>query len=243
MAAKIYVGTSGWNYPEWRDTFYAGVPRKDWLRCNAQHFSAVEINATFYGSQRPETLRKWRDQVPRDFRFTMKGNRFLTHTKRLREPLEPITRERDTARALGQRLAAVVWQLPGNFQRNDDRLEMFLETLGRWRRVRHVLEFRHASWFEPKVAERLTTHRVASCISDAADWPLWDAVTTDLVYVRLHGHSRTYASAYARRALQDWARRVQAWQRQGREVHVYFDNTAQGHAPADAAALKALLRD
>lgn len=241
MAAKVYIGTSGWNYPEWRDTFYAQVPRKDWLRHNANQFNGVEINATFYGAQRAETLRKWRDQVPRGFRFTMKGNRYLTHTKRLREPVEPIARERNTARALGAWLAAVVWQLPGNFQRDDERLEGFLKALGRWRRVRHVLEFRHRSWFEPVVADRLAAHRVANCISDAADWPRWDAVTTDLVYVRLHGHSRTYASRYAKPSLRRWAERLRSWQNEGRDVHVYFDNTADGHAPADARALAGLL--
>lgn len=243
MATNIYIGTSGWNYPEWRDTFYADVPRKDWLQYNASRFNGVEINATFYGSQRADTLRKWRDQVPRGFRFTMKGNRYLTHTKRLREPVEPITRERDTARALGDRLAAVVWQLPGNFQRDDERLESFLKAVSRWRRVRHVLEFRHRSWFVPEVADRLAAHRVANCISDAADWPLWDAVTTDLVYVRLHGHSRTYASRYAKRSLRRWADRIRAWQNERRQVHVYFDNTADGHAPADADTLIGLVSD
>lgn len=241
MAASAYVGTSGWNYPEWRASFYTGVPRKDWLRHNAAHFSAVEINATFYGSQRPETLRAWRDQVPREFRFTMKGNRYLTHTKRLLDPREPVCRERDNARALGTRLAAVVWQLPGNFRRDDERLENFLKALHHWRRVRHVIEFRHRSWFDSQVIERLSRHRVAVCLSDAADWPMWDALSTDFVYVRLHGHSRTYASGYAKRSLACWAGRVRQWLGERREVHVYFDNTADGHAPADAQTLLQML--
>lgn len=241
MTATAYIGTSGWNYKEWRDGFYAGVARKNWLRHIASQFSAVEINATFYGSQRPQTLRDWRDQVPREFRFSMKGNRYLTHTKRLLDPQEPVSRERERARALGRRLAAVVWQLPGNFKRDDQRLETFARALGHWRRTRHVVEFRHPSWFHPSVAHCLEAHDVAVCISDAADWPLWDAVTTDLVYVRLHGHTRTYESGYAKRTLQRWARRIDQWLAENREVHVYFDNTAHGHAPADAAVLQQLL--
>lgn len=241
MAAKAYIGTSGWNYPEWRDSFYADVARKDWLRHNAARFTGVEINATFYGSQRPETLRRWREQVPGAFRFTMKGNRFLTHTKRLREPEEPIRRERDRAGALGARLAVVVWQLPANFRRNDERLQGFLKALRLWRKVRHALEFRHRSWFDAAIAHQLTEHRIAACMSDSADWPLWDAVTTDLVYVRLHGHSRTYASSYSRRSLGKWAQRSRQWLREGRDVHIYFDNTADGHAPANAATLLEML--
>lgn len=241
MSARVYAGTSGWNYPEWRDSFYQGVPRKNWLRHNARNFPAVEINATFYGSQRPETFRRWRDQVSPGFRFTMKGNRFLTHTKRLLDPEEPVRRERENTQVLGVYLAAVVWQLPGNLRRDNERLEKFLKALRHWRRVRHVLEFRHPSWFENDICDRLQRHRVAVCMSDAADWPMWDAVSTDLVYVRLHGHTRTYASGYAKRSLQHWAQRARQWLREGRDVHFYFDNTANGHAPADAAALLRIL--
>lgn len=243
MAATLFIGTSGWNYPEWRDTFYAQVPRKNWLRFNASRFDAVEINATFYGSQRPETFRNWRDQVPPRFRFTMKGNRYLTHTKRLLEPDAAVRRERDHARALGDRLAAVVWQLPANLHCDEQRLAGLLRALGHWRRVRHVIEFRHRSWFRPQVARALCEHRVAVCISDAADWPMWDQVTTDLVYVRLHGHTRTYASRYARRSLTGWAERIERWLAEQRQVHVYFDNSADGHAPADALRLRALLAE
>ncbi len=243
MVASAYVGTSGWNYPEWRDSIYRDVSRKDWLRVNASHFRSVEINATFYGSQRPETFRKWLQQVPDDFRFTMKGNRYLTHNKRLLDPREPVCRERDRSRCLGANLAAVVWQLPANFRRHDERLENFLKALRHWRRVRHVIEFRHCSWFDDTVCECLHRYRVAVCLSDAADWPIWDAVSTDLVYVRLHGHSRTYASGYAKRSLRRWAQRARQWLRESRDVHFYFDNTAEGHAPADATSLLQMLEE
>jgi uncharacterized protein YecE (DUF72 family) len=104
------------------------------------------------------------------------------------------------------------------------------------------MEFRHPSWFTDEVANCLRAHRIAACQSDAADWPLWDVVTTDLIYVRLHGHEATYASAYPESELRAWARKIRRWQREGRDVHVYFDNDAWGHAPRNAQRLLALLR-
>jgi uncharacterized protein YecE (DUF72 family) len=238
---KAYIGTSGWNYPGWRDGFYAGVPRRDWLHHAATRFTGLEINATFYGSQRRSTFERWAAQTPPGFRFAMKGNRYLTHNRKLSEPAEPLWRERDGALGLGDKLAAVVWQLPGNFHCNLERLEAFGEALGLWPEARHVLEFRHRSWFVEPVAECLARFRVAVCMSDAADWPLWDRITTDLVYVRLHGHTRTYASRYSSRSLQRWAQRLRQWLAEGRDVHVYFDNDAEGAAPDDARRLLELL--
>jgi uncharacterized protein YecE (DUF72 family) len=108
--------------------------------------------------------------------------------------------------------------------------------------VRHAIEFRHESWFDAEVAALLAEHRIAVCQSDAADWPVWNAVTTDLVYVRLHGHLATYASAYSEAELRAWARRIGRWLRERRDVHVYFDNDAFAHAPRNATRLIALLQ-
>lgn len=239
--ARAYIGTSGWNYPAWRDAFYRGVPQKRWLPFCAEHFHAVEVNATFYRLQRRETFARWRAETPPHFRFAIKGNRYLTHNRKLIEPLPSIRLERDRAAGLGDKLAAVLWQLPANFHRDLGRLERFVRALRCWRKVRHAVEFRHPSWFDDEVAACLRAHGVAACQSDAADWPLWDAVTADLVYVRLHGHTITYASGYSDRDLSAWARRIRHWLRDGRDVHVYFDNDAFGRAPLDALRLMALL--
>ncbi len=241
-AGRAYIGTSGWNYEAWARSFYRGQPKSQWLRLCAQCFSALEVNATFHRLQQRQTFRRWRDQTPAGFRFAIKANRYLTHSKKLVEPLAAVVRERERASALGDKLAVVLWQLPHNVHRNLERLEAFARALGRWRSVRHAIEFRHPSWFDPEVAACLQRHRIAVCQSDAADWPMWDAVTADLVYVRLHGHSATYASAYGEAALRRWAGRVRRWQREGREVHVYFDNDALGHAPRNALRLIELLR-
>ncbi len=235
--ARAWIGTSGWNYEHWAEPFYGGRPRKDWLRYCAARFSAIEVNATFYRLQTRETFRRWRDETPRDFRFAIKANRYLTHNKKLADPLSAIGVERERASAMGDKLAAVLWQLPHNFYRDMERLEGFARALRRWRSVRHAIEFRHASWFSDEVADCLARQRLAVCQSDAADWPLWDAVTTDLVYVRLHGHAATYASGYSAEQLRAWAAKLRRWLREGRDVHVYFDNDAFARAPADALRL------
>lgn len=237
MAGRVYIGTSGWNYDSWKGAFYGATPKKDWLHFCAERFNAIEVNATFYRLQSRETFRRWRDETPPGFRFTIKGNRFLTHNKKLADPLPAIRLERDRAACLGDKLAAVVWQLPHNFHKHLDRLEGFARGLKRWHRPRHAIEFRHESWFDAEVADCLRTYRIAVCQSDAADWPLWDAVTTDMVYVRLHGHTLTYASGYSDTQLKDWAVKIRRWRRKGYEVHVYFDNDAFGYAPFDALRL------
>lgn len=236
-----FIGTSGCNYENWRDGFYAGCPKREWLAHCAAHFSGIEVNATFYRLQTAQTFGRWRAETPAGFRFAIKANRYLTHNKKLADPLPSIALERNRARGLGAKLAAVVWQLPHNFQRNLARLETFARALHSWRATRHAVEFRHPSWFEDEVAACLRDHGIAACQSDAADWPMWEAVTTDLVYVRLHGRPVTYASAYSHAELRAWAERVRRWLREGRDVHVYFDNDAFGYAPRDALRLIDLL--
>jgi len=201
----------------------------------------VEINASFYGSLRPGTLERWRQETPPGFRFTLKANRYLTHITRLHFPPEALERQRSLALTLGDALAAVVWQMPAGLHLDLPRLQDFAAMLCTWPETRHALEFRHPSWFTPETAACLSENGLAVCQSDAADWPLWDAVTTDLVYIRLHGHERTYASAYSQASLETWDRRIERWLAEGRQVHVYFDNTDAGHAPRDAIRLRALL--
>ncbi|MCX7892665.1 MAG: DUF72 domain-containing protein [Burkholderiales bacterium] len=239
---RALVGTSGWSYEGWRAGLYAGVPRARWLAHYASLFDSVEVNASFYHSLAPSTYAAWREQTPPGFRFAVKGSRYVTHVRKLHDPAEPVARQRAAASRLGDKLFAVLWQLPAGLHRHDDLLAGFVAALAAWRGPRHAIEFRHASWFAPEVAELLARGRVASVISDAADWPRWDEVTTDLAYVRLHGHDATYWSAYSDAALAGWAARIRRWLAEGRDVAVYFDNTDAGHAPRDAARLAAMLR-
>jgi uncharacterized protein YecE (DUF72 family) len=242
MPGKAYIGTSGWNYKSWRDDFYAETPQKRWLRFCAERFTGIEVNGTFYRLQEKSTFKKWRDETPDNFPFAIKGHRYVTHNKKLLDVEEPVIRCRESASPLGKRLAAVVWQLPAFLKKDAERLEKFLKTLRHWKSTRHAIEFRHKSWFDDEVAECLRKYAVAVCMSDAPDWRMWQEVTTNLVYIRLHGHTRKYASNYSKPALRKWAARIQCWLKENRAVHVYFDNDAEGAAPRNALSLLEMLR-
>lgn len=238
---RIWVGTSGWNYPSWRAELYQGIPARAWLAHAAATFGSLEINGSFYVQIAPHTYRRWRDETPPGFRFALKGHRFVTHYKRLRDVEGSVVLLRDAARALGDKLAVVLWQLPKNLAADLERLEGFLAALRAWPEVRHSIEFRHRSWFTADVEMLLWQARVAACMSDAPDFPLWRTATTDLVYVRLHGHTRKYASSYSALHLERWARDLARFTAAGFDSYVYFDNDAEGAAVRNARALRALL--
>lgn len=233
---SVFIGTSGWNYDHWQH-FYTGVKRKDRLRHYARQYNAVEINSTFYRLQSQRTFERWREETPHSFRFSIKGNKFVTHNKKLLDPDNSIKLEHKTALGLGNKLSVVLWQLPAGFHKHIDRLRVFAQALESWGSVRHVVEFRHPSWFDGEVSDCLSAFGIANCLSDAASWPMWEAVTTDLVYVRLHGRTRTYCSSYSKTSLIKWASAIDQWRRSGKTVHVYFDNDAEGAAPRDAKRL------
>jgi uncharacterized protein YecE (DUF72 family) len=241
--SRFYIGTSGWNYQEWQDSFYTGIVRKDRLRFYAERLPAVEINGTFYRLQTPDTFKKWADETPATFRFAIKANRYLTHHKKLVDPAASVLIEKSHAEALKEKLAVVLWQLPGLVKKDRVKLQRFIAALLQWQSVRHTVEFRHRSWFDDETAHYLAEAGIAVCLSDAEAWPMWDRVTTDLVYIRLHGHTQTYVSSYSTPELMQWTERIEQWLRQGKQVHVYFDNTAKGAAPHNALELQKLLQN
>jgi uncharacterized protein YecE (DUF72 family) len=240
---QLYIGTSGWNYKEWKESLYQGVPQKRWLEHYASQFESVEINATFYRLLKENTVRSWTERTPEGFAFAAKGSRYTTHTKRLNEPEQSVVKQKQNLDPLQGKLQAMCWQLPASLSKDMSRLQAFAQALGAWPECGHSIEFRDTSWFDEETAECLARHNLAACISDAADWPRWDRVTADLVYIRLHGNRATYQSAYTRDELQSWAESIQAWLAQGLEVHVYFDNTDSGAAVENAFALRSLLQD
>jgi uncharacterized protein YecE (DUF72 family) len=238
---RAYVGTSGWVYASWRQHLYADTPVKRWLEVASRTFDALEINGSHYKQISPATYARWYAETPAEFRFALKGHRFVTHYKRLRDVAASIVRLRDQAANLREKLLAVVWQLPARDECDLARLDGFLRDLDVWPSTRHVIELRHRSWFTDAVADHLHDAGVAICISDAPDFPRWHRSSTDLVYVRLHGHTRKYASSYSMPHLRRWAADIHGWLAEGRDVHVYFDNDGEGHAVRNALALRALL--
>jgi uncharacterized protein YecE (DUF72 family) len=194
------VGCSGWNYRSWKGRFYPErLPAAQWLRFYAQHFDTVEVNNTFYRLPESPTFEAWRAQTPDGFLMAVKASRFLTHMKRLRDPAEPLERLFTRAGVLGDRLGPVLYQLPANFHIDLERLDGFLRAVpSSWngRRVRHVMEFRHRSWYVADTFELLTQRKVALCLHDKLDSAIDRPFVGDFVYVRFHGTSGRYRQLF-----------------------------------------------
>ena len=243
--ARARVGCSGWNYKAWRGAFYPPelAPRR-WLEYYATRFDTVEINNTFYRLPERSTFTGWRSRMPRDFLAAVKASGFLTHMKRLRDPEEPLERLFSRASALGHRLGPVLYQLPGNFHADLVRLEAFLRALPRMssgRRIRHVMEFRHPSWYVPETFALLEHHGVALCLHDKKGSAILEPFVGPFVYVRFHGTSGHYAGSYSDRRLEAWARRLAEQLKNGRPVFAYFNNDPDAVATSNAITLRAAI--
>jgi len=231
----VHVGCSGWNYAAWRELFYPkGVPANRWLEHYAQHFSTVEVNSTFYRLAKPEAVARWATQVPEDFIFTVKASRYLTHIKRLAKLDEGVKRFYASIEPLIEagKLGPVLWQLPPNFKRDDERLANALRALPDGR---HCFEFREPSWFVPEVYELLREHGAALVIGDrpeVADFQTHE-MTADWTFVRFHFGHRGRRGNYSRSELEEWEQRVAQWRRE-REVFLYFNNDWEGFAIQNA---------
>ena len=268
----VRVGISGWTYAGWRGDFYPpGLVQRRELEHAASRLTSIEINGSFYSLQRPSSWQKWRAEVPDDFVFAVKGGRFITHMKRLREPETVLANFFASGLlALGEKLGPILWQTPANLPFDAEVLDHFLATLPRTttelaalaathderldgralvdaedvtadRPVRHAMEVRHPGFKDPAFPRLLREHGVACVIADTAGtWPVFDEVTADFVYVRLHGDEELYASGYTGEALERWSKRIRGWA-PDHDVFVYFDNDMKVKAPGDAMALLALL--
>ena len=236
----LYIGTSGWNYPHWREAFYPpGMPTADWLSFYARHFSSVEINATFYRLPNRETLDAWRDAVPPDFRFAVKASRYITHLKKLKDPQSSIAAFFERIDRLGDRLGPILFQLPPRWHANIERLSAFLDALPDG--YRYAFEFRDPSWWDAAVTDLLATYGAAFCVFDLDGQTSPFIETADFVYLRWHGANGPYRGGYSDAQLRSLAQRFREWLDDGRDVHAYFDNDTEAQAPRDAARLKALL--
>ena len=239
---RARVGCSGWNYKSWRERFYPrGLPPARWLAYYADRFDTVEVNNTFYRLPERSTFAMWRDRVPASFLMTVKASRFLTHMKRLREPEEPLRRLFSRASALERHLGPVLYQLPASFHLDLTRLESFLDALPRiWssRRIRHVMEFRHPSWYVSETFQLLERHRVALCLHDKDGSTIAEPMTSPFVYVRFHGTSGRYHGSYSNRTLDAWAHRLAEQVQNRRAVFAYFNNDPDAVAVDNALYLR-----
>jgi uncharacterized protein YecE (DUF72 family) len=228
-------------YDDWRGRLYPErEPKRRWLELYAQRFDTVEVNSTFYRLARRSGVEGWVAQTPPEFLFSVKASRYLTHIRRLRditegirrfyEPLEPMIEAR--------RLGPVLWQLPENFHRDDQRLAGLLEVLPPGR---HTIEFRHPSWFCEHVLRTLRDYGVALTIGDHPSRPFQShEATTSWRFVRFHFGARGRRGNYSRSEIAEWAGRIGRW-RAREEVYVYFNNDWNSYAPANAQTLLKLL--
>jgi uncharacterized protein YecE (DUF72 family) len=243
--ARPRVGCSGWNYKSWRGPVYPReLPSARWLEYYAARFDTVEVNNTFYRLPERSTFEAWRDQVPTDFLVAVKASRYLTHMKRLGDPEEPLSRLFSRADALGRKLGPVLYQLPGHFTIDLPRLERFLRTVPRlWnrRRVRHVMEFRHPSWYVSDTFALLGDSGIALCLHDKHDSAIAEPFVGPFVYVRFHGTSGMYHGSYPASRLERWAQRLAEQAQDRRRVFAYFNNDPDGIAVKDALTLRAQL--
>jgi uncharacterized protein YecE (DUF72 family) len=242
QVGRVLIGTSGWTYDGWRGPFYPDdIPKRDWLRFYAEQFPTTEINGSFYRTSSLEAVRNWRDTAPKDFVFTWKASKFITHWKRLGPACENSIALMETRlEALAPKAGVVLFQLPPRFSKDGARLADFVAMLPR---RRCAFEFRHKSWYDDDVLDVLERHDVALCISDHHDAPSpWEA-TAHHVYVRGHGPGGRYRGRYPARTLNRWAESLGAWVAQRRNVFVYFDNDQKAAAPGDARRLTSLLQE
>ena len=244
-----------------------GLAQRRELEYAAGRMTSIEVNGSFYSLQRPSSYRAWAEAVPEDFLFAVKGPRFVTHMKKLVDVDAPLANfYASGVLSLGDRLGPFLWQLPPNLGFHPDRLAAFFDLLPRRtteaadlaarlhqperlkegpdtstpvdRPLRHVLEVRHHTFRTAEFCALLKAHDIGMVVADSAGtWPMFDEVTSDLVYVRLHGDEELYASGYGDAALDRWADKIRGWDAAGLDVLVYFDNDIKVHAPFDAIAL------
>ena len=243
MSASIRVGIGGWVYPPWRGVFYpAGLPQARELGFASRQVTAIEINGTFYGAQRPASFRRWYSETPEDFVFSLKGPRYATHRRDLATAAPSVDRFfASGVLELREKLGPVLWQFAPWMPFDEPGFNAFLQSLPQRldsRAIRHVVEIRHRSFGAPAFTELLRRHGVALAFVDDDDYPAFDEVTADFVYARLRRCAEGEPTGYASEALDHWAERFHGLLAQGgRDCFVYFINGAKIRAPAAAQAL------
>lgn len=239
---RIWVGTSGWSYPEWNKKFYpAQLPKKDWFHFYIQHFNTVELNATFYRSFQPATYRKWYRDAPDNFLYAIKGSRYITHRKYLKDVKKSVQLCEHSAHSLKEKLGVILLQMPRNLPYDLDRLETALKVFRHPDQV--AVEFRHKKWITLETKQLLEKLGVIFCDVDSPELSLQNWVTADTGYIRLHGSRTWYRSNYSKEKLNNIAFQAKKMLKKGaKQVFVFFNNDFNANAVKNALTLKEILR-
>lgn len=236
--ATVRIGTSGWHYGHWKGPFYPEDARdSELLEIYARHFSTAEINNSFYQLPTEKAIRGWKDSTPRNFVFSMKASRFITHNKNLKDPETTLPKFFDRMSTLGDKAGPVLFQLPPRWKLNLERLKSFVAALPKG--YRYAFEFRNHTWHTDEVYDVLSEAGVAFCIYDLDGFLSPEVLSTDFAYVRLHGPDGPYRGSYGKKALEKWAGKFSSWK--VKEVYCYFDNDQDGYAALNAESLLNML--
>ena len=245
--SQIRIGTSGWAYKHWREKFYeSGVESAEYLRFYGREFDTAEINYSFYKLPTPQNYFDWAGEVDDDFIFAVKGSRYLTHMKKLKEPEQPWSLICDTAGCLGPKLGPILMQFPARWLKNIERLSEFLECVDNHPACAHAktriaFEFRDESWFCKEVYNLLEKYGAALCIADSLEFVRKDVITADFTYFRYHGRMPIYAASYSSQQLKIEARKMQKLADEGIDIFAYFNNDGNAHAIKNVRSIKQLL--
>jgi uncharacterized protein YecE (DUF72 family) len=237
----IYVGTSGWTYDDWQERFYpADVKGADRLQYYATRFDTVEVNASFYRTPTQTMIKAWNRRLGEDFHLVLKGNRRVTHRKKLKDHQDALDFFMQRSMQL-DRLEVILWQLPPSLHKDVKRLDTFLDALPG--DVRYAVEFRHPSWWDEEVAACLAQHAAAFVAVSHPALPAVVRPTTDFLYMRFHGRGENlYQWNYSKKELAEWAARLRP-HLENRALYAFFNNDHHAHAPENAAVLRALLSE
>lgn len=237
---SLFIGTSGWNYRHWVGTWYpADLRQREQLEYYTRHFDTVEINNSFYRMPTKEKLAAWHDKTPGNFIFAIKGSRYITHMKKLKDVGESIDWLLDNLSVLGKKLGPILFQLHPGWKLNIDRFKEFLKLLPE--DLRFAVEFRNDSWYHDEVYDLLKKDNRAFCIYELDGHMSPLNVTADFVYVRLHGPGAKYQGSYSKSVLTKWAARIKDWKDENKDVYVYFDNDQEGYAAMNAETLREIV--
>jgi uncharacterized protein YecE (DUF72 family) len=244
--AKLFLGTSGWNYKDWsKGAFYPDDLKQDeWLEFYAQTFDTVEVNNTFYRLPQISVFEKWRESVPEEFAFTVKASRYYTHRKLLLDPEAHVDLFLQRSAGLGDKLSCILFQLPPSFKYEAERLQALLDFVD-WQQVmpgvRCALEFRHKSWNNDGCFEQLRAHNWSLVLADKPGFTHEGPLTADFVFVRRHGPDGDHGANYPEEMLQEDAQRVRSWLSSERDVYFYFNNDVKAYAVRNALRMRELL--
>lgn len=237
---KLFIGTSGWVYGDWRGFFYPeDLSERKWLEYFALHFKTVELNSSFYRLPKESTFLNWYKRTPKDFIFTVKVSRFISHVKYLKDCKEAWTLFYRRAKYLKEKLGPFLIQLPPNWKSDLERLKEFIKMIKDTSpQERFVFEFRNKSWFCPQIYQYFQKEKnITLCITDSVKWPKITQAYGDFVYIRFHGPDALYASKYSVDLLRKWAREIKKFLKENLDVFCYFNNDFSGFAIENAREL------